>query len=185
MFLTGYVLIFVLLGLVTVDHALGFGHGSVALPEEPSLMDANFVTVTSVITRTHTLHKTATSNVYVTSAVLVSVTVTQYSTRRDFVDEDPDTVTSFIRLTSTPIVIETNTIEKMPIRTVVSKVTFLRTVISTVDLWQPITHYDTSFEVVRLPVQETQTLLQVVYDTITVTSKDIVTSTHGLYRFLY
>ncbi|RXG59076.1 hypothetical protein Avbf_14306 [Armadillidium vulgare] len=179
------VLIFALCFLASVHFALGFSYGPVVVPDKPSFMDALFVTDTSIITRTHTLRKTATSNVYVTSAVLVPVTVTQYSTRRDFVEEDPDTITSFIRLTSTPIVIETNTIEKMPVRTVVSKVTQLRTVTSTVDLWQPITHYDTSFEVVRLPVQETQTLLQVVYDTITVTSRNFITSTHGLYRYGY
>ncbi|RXG59073.1 hypothetical protein Avbf_14303 [Armadillidium vulgare] len=130
------VLVFALCVLASVHFTLGFSYGPVVVPDKPSFMDAHFVTDTSIVTRTHTLRKTATSNVYVTSAVLVPVTVTQYSTRRDFIEEDPDTVTSFIRLTSTPVV--------------------------------------------RLPVQETQTLLQVVYDTITVTSRNFITSTHGL-----
>ncbi|KAB7505643.1 hypothetical protein Anas_05707 [Armadillidium nasatum] len=141
-------------------------------------VDFNIVTVTSTVTRTHNIWKKSTTDVLVTSAVLVPLTVTQYQTKRDYIRDDPNTVTSFIRVTSQPVVIETRTIEKFPVRTVVSRYTDLRTVTSTVEFWQPITHYSTSFEVVRLPVEETSTLYEVAYETVTTVSTIFVTVTH-------
>ncbi|KAB7495410.1 hypothetical protein Anas_05328 [Armadillidium nasatum] len=139
--------------------------------------DFSLVTVTSTVTRTHTIRKQRTTDVVVTSAILVPLTVTQYQTRRNYVRDDPNTVTSFIRITAQPVVVETRTIEKFPIRTVVSGYTDFKTVTSTVELWQAITHYSTSFEVVRLPVEELQTLYEVAYETITTTTRITTTLT--------
>ncbi|RXG55581.1 hypothetical protein Avbf_15863 [Armadillidium vulgare] len=152
-------------------------------PED--VKDLKFATVTLTTTRTYTVWKTSTSDVKITSAVLVPLTVTQYSTRRDFEKEDPDTVTSFVRITKTPVVIKTKVVEKFPIRTVVSRLTRFKTVTSTVDLWFPVTHYQTSFEVVRIPEEETQTLVQVEYDTVTSFSSVLVTKLPGKFGFAF
>ncbi|KAB7505642.1 hypothetical protein Anas_05706 [Armadillidium nasatum] len=103
--------------------------------------DLKFETVTLTTTRTYTVWKTSTSDVKITSAVLVPLTVTQYSTSRDFEKEDPDTVTSFVRITKTPIV--------------------------------------------KIAEEETQTLVQVEYETVTSFSSVLVTKLPSKFGFAF
>ena len=56
-------------------------------------------------------------------------------------------VTSFIRITTTPVAVETRTVETSSVTTFVSVFTKFVTDTTTVELWQPIVHRVTSFEV--------------------------------------
>ena len=79
---------------------------------------------------------------------MVKVPVTRFSTHRSYVPElSANTVTSFIRITQTPIAFETRTAVFSPTKTVVSVFTNFVTETRTVELWQPIVHRAISYEV--------------------------------------
>ncbi|XP_018023404.1 uncharacterized protein LOC108679317 [Hyalella azteca] len=133
-------------------------------------------TVTNFVTKTHTLRVPSTSDVWVTSVTMVKIPVTQLATQRTFVRAAPDTVTSLVRITSTPVSVLTQTVDVFPTKTVVSIFTSFVTETQTVELWQPIEHVSTSYEVITRPVLETQSLLQRLFTTVTTTRTINVTS---------
>ncbi|KAF2367370.1 hypothetical protein FHG87_001885, partial [Trinorchestia longiramus] len=137
-------------------------------------------TVTNFVTKTHTLRVPATSDVWITSVTMVKVPVTQLTTQRNFVRGVADTVTSFVRITSTPVSVATRTVEVFPTKTMVSVFTNFVTKTETVELWQPIQHLSTSYDVITRPILETQTLLQRAFRTVAVTQTVDVTSTRQL-----
>ena len=99
------------------------------------------------VTKTHVLRVPSTSDVWVTDMTMVNVPVTQYTTRRSYVPEPANTVTSFVRVTKTPVDVVTRTVEVYPKKTVVSVFTEFVTETSAVELWHPIVHLTTSYEV--------------------------------------
>lgn len=54
-------------------------------------------------TVTHTFRVTTTSDIWVTESTFVELPVTVYTTERDFVPEVARTVTSVLRVTTTPV----------------------------------------------------------------------------------
>ena len=100
------------------------------------------------VTKTHTLRIPSTSDVWVTSVRAVTVPVTQLTTVRSYRSSaQAETVTSFLRITKTEVKPETVTVEVFPTRTAVSVFTSFVTDTTVVDLWQPIVHLQTKFEV--------------------------------------
>ncbi|XP_018023405.1 uncharacterized protein LOC108679318 [Hyalella azteca] len=137
-------------------------------------------TVIVQVTKTHTLRVPVTSDVWVTSVTQVIVPVTQYSTERRYVPGVAGTVTSVIRITKTPVSVVTRTEEIFPTKTMLSVFTRFNTVTRSVEFWQPIVHVATNYEVLTVPVLQTQTLLQRVFTTVTATRTIDVTSTRSL-----
>ncbi|XP_053635068.1 uncharacterized protein [Cherax quadricarinatus] len=134
-------------------------------------------TVTEKTTVTHTLRETTTSDVWVTDQTVVTLTVTQASTQWDFLPQQPQTVTSVMRITSTPVVVVTATAVTNSVRTVVSVFSQFVTVTDTVKYWQTITHVAVSHEIQTVPVVTTQELLQEIITTVTQILTTTVTST--------
>lgn len=54
-------------------------------------------------TVTHTFRVTTTSDIWVTESTFVELPVTVYTTDRDYVPEVPRTVTSVLKVTTTPV----------------------------------------------------------------------------------
>ena len=134
-------------------------------------------TVTEETTVTHTLRETTTSDVWVTDQTVVTFTVTQASTVWDFLPQEPRTVTSVMRITSTPVVVVTATAVTNPVRTMVSVFSQFVTVTDTVKYLQTITHVALSHEIQTVPVVSTQELLQEIITTVTQIVTTTVTST--------
>lgn len=143
-------------------------------------------TITSTVSKTHTLRLPVFEDVWVTSVKKITVPVTQLVTRRQYVPAShADTATSFLRLTRTAVDVTTSTSAVFPTKTMVSAFTIFLTDTKTVDLWQPIVHLDTKYEVLTSPVLETQTLIQHLYTTVTRTKYVDVTSTRVLNDYYF
>jgi len=123
------------------------------------------------VTKTHTLRVPSTSDVWVTEVKNVKVPVTVQTTRRSYRPEAANTVTSYVRyywvllvklftlsilflifstlrrVTNTEVSVVTRTVEIVPTKTVVSVFTRFVTETSSVELWQPLVHMATSYEV--------------------------------------
>ena len=78
---------------------------------------------------------------------MIKVSVTQLSTRRQFVPLSAGTVTSVVRVTVTPVEIETQTVQIAPTKTHVSIFTHFKTITQTTEFWQPIVHVAVDYEV--------------------------------------
>ncbi|XP_045611129.2 hepatitis A virus cellular receptor 1-like [Procambarus clarkii] len=138
-------------------------------------------TVTVQTTLTHTLRETTTSDVWVTEQTAITLTVTQTTTQWDFVPQYPQTVTSVIRVTSTPVVVETATVGVNPVSTMVSIYSQFVTTTDTVKYWQTITHVAVTHEIQTVPVVTTQELFQEIVTTVTQIVTTTVTSTTARY----
>ncbi|XP_069177299.1 chondroitin proteoglycan 1-like isoform X3 [Procambarus clarkii] len=139
------------------------------------------VCLVSRTTLTHTLRETTTSDVWVTEQTAITLTVTQTTTQWDFVPQYPQTVTSVIRVTSTPVVVETATVGVNPVSTMVSIYSQFVTTTDTVKYWQTITHVAVTHEIQTVPVVTTQELLQEIVTTVTHIVTTTVTSTTARY----
>ncbi|XP_069161134.1 uncharacterized protein [Procambarus clarkii] len=138
-------------------------------------------TVTTETTLTHTLRETTTSDVWVTEQTAITLTVTQTTTQWEFVPQQPQTVTSVIRVTSTPVVLVTATVGVYPVSTMVSVYSRFFTTTDTVKYWQTITHVAVTHEIQTVPVVSTQELVQDIVTTITQIVTTTVTSTTARY----
>ncbi|XP_069161255.1 uncharacterized protein [Procambarus clarkii] len=138
-------------------------------------------TVTTETTLTHTLRETTTSDVWVTEQTAITLTVTQTSTQWEFVPQQPQTVTSVIRVTSTPVVLVTATVGVYPVSTMISVYSQFVTTTDTVKYWQTITHVAVAHEIQTVPVVTTQELFQEIVTTITQIVTTTVTSTTARY----
>ncbi|XP_069159431.1 uncharacterized protein [Procambarus clarkii] len=132
-------------------------------------------------TLTHTLRETTTSDVWVTEQTAITLTVTQTTTQWEFVPQQPQTVTSVIRVTSTPVVFVTATVGVYPVSTMVSAYSQFVTTTDTVKYWQTITHVAVSHEIQTVPVVTTQELVQEIVTTITQIVTTTITSTTARY----
>ncbi|XP_042872711.1 glucoamylase S1-like [Penaeus japonicus] len=139
-------------------------------------------TVTRTETVTHTFRVTTTSDIWVTESTFVELPVTVYTTDRDYVPEAPRTVTSVLRVTTSPVNVKTAEEFVQPSRTFVSVYTSFVTTTEYVNFWQSIYHVSTDYQVTTLPVWTTQELLQHVVTTTTRYVTNVVTSTQGYYR---
>ena len=99
------------------------------------------------VTKTHTLRVPSTSDVWVTDVTMVKVPVSVVTTQRSYRPDAPDTVTSFVRVTQTSIDVVTRTVEAYPTKTLVSVFTQFVTETATIELWQPIVHLSTAYDV--------------------------------------
>nr|XP_045611360.1 uncharacterized protein LOC123766334 [Procambarus clarkii] len=138
-------------------------------------------TVTVQTTLTHTLRETTTSDVWVTEQTAITLTVTQTTTHWDFVPQYPQTVTSVIRVTATPVVVETATVGVNPVSTMVSIYSQFVTTTDTVKYWQTITHVAVTHEIQTVPVVTTQEVYQEIVTTVTQIVTTTVTSTTARY----
>ncbi|XP_045619864.1 uncharacterized protein [Procambarus clarkii] len=138
-------------------------------------------TITTETTLTHTLRETTTSDVWVTEQTAITLTVTQTTTQWEFVPQQPQTVTSVIRVTSTPVVLVTATVGVYPVSTMVSVYSQFVTTTDTVKYWQTITHVAVAHEIQTVPVVTTQELFQEIVTTITQIVTTTVTSTTARY----
>nr|XP_053656940.1 uncharacterized protein LOC128705849 [Cherax quadricarinatus] len=165
-------------GCITLVHGHGVPTYDTHLPIP--LPTQSTSTVTEQTTVTHTLRETTTSDVWVTDQTVITLTVTQASTKWDFLPREPLTVTSVIRITSTPVLVVTATWVTNPVRTMVSVFSRFVTVTDTVKYWQTITHVALSHEIQTVPVITTQELLQEIITTVTQIVTTTVTSTTAL-----
>ncbi|XP_042209430.1 uncharacterized protein LOC121857444 [Homarus americanus] len=138
-------------------------------------------TVYETVTKTHTLRETSTSDVWITDQTTVVLPVTQYTTDWDFVSSDPNTRTSVVRVTSTPVDIVTATVAVVPVRTHVSVYTSFHTTTTILEYWQSITHVSLEHLVVTVADYSTQELVQEIISTTT----EFVTSTTTSTTFGY
>ncbi|XP_069161381.1 uncharacterized protein [Procambarus clarkii] len=138
-------------------------------------------TVTTETTLTHTLRETTTSDVWVTEQTAITLTVTQRTTQWELIPQQPQTVTSVIRVTSTPVVLVTATVGVYPVSTMVSVYSRFVTTTDTVKYWQTITHVAVTHEIQTVPVVSTQELVQDIVTTITQIVTTTVTSTTARY----
>ncbi|XP_042872710.1 mucin-3B-like [Penaeus japonicus] len=162
------------LGLVLSVTAQYETHGRIPTPVTQRPVTE---TVTRTETVTHTFRVTTTSDIWVTESTFVELPVTVYTTDRDFVPEVPRTVTSVLRVTTTPINLKTAEEFIAPVRTFVSVYTSFVTVTETVQFWQSIFHVSTEYQVQTVPVWTTQELIQHVVTTTTLYATNVVTST--------
>ncbi|ROT79992.1 hypothetical protein C7M84_001263 [Penaeus vannamei] len=162
------------LGLVLGASAQYESHGRIP---EPRVARPVTETVTRTDTVTHTFRVTTTSDIWVTESTFVELPVTVYTTERDFVPEVARTVTSVLRVTTTPVAIKTAEEFVNPSRTFVSVFTSFVTTTETVKFWQSIYHVSTDYQVTTLPVWTTQELVQHVITTTTHYVTNFVTST--------
>ncbi|KAK4300740.1 hypothetical protein Pmani_027077 [Petrolisthes manimaculis] len=144
---------------------------------QPVLPHTQTVTHTTLVTDTHTLRASTTSDVWVTEVTSLVVTGTQYSTTWDFVPTQPRTYTSIVRITSTPVTFVTATVMINSRMTETSAFTTFFTNVETVDLVQSITHIAISHQVHTRPVISTQVLHQTIITTVTQLLTATVTST--------
>ncbi|XP_053634420.2 uncharacterized protein [Cherax quadricarinatus] len=150
-------------------------HPAIVVPTQPTS------TLTVQTTITHTLRETTTSDVWITDQTLLALTVTQTTTHWDFIPQEPRTVTSTIRVISTPVVFVTATVGANPVSTMVSIFSQFVTVTDTIKYWQTITHVDVTHQIHTVPVVTTQDLLQQIITTITQIVTTTVTSTTARY----
>ena len=78
---------------------------------------------------------------------MVKVPVSVLNTQRSYRPDAADTVTSFVRVTQTPIEVATRTAQVYSTKTLVSVYTSFVTETATTELWQPIVHLSTSYDV--------------------------------------
>ncbi|XP_066940233.1 uncharacterized protein [Macrobrachium rosenbergii] len=112
------------------------------------------------VQKTHPLRVRVTSDVWVTETTNVNELVTAFVTIYSYIPASPRTVTSVIRVTSTPVVVRTVEVVVTPTLTVTSVHTSFVTTTQTVRYWQSITHVSVAHSVLTVPVWSTQTLVQ-------------------------
>ncbi|XP_068200366.1 chondroitin proteoglycan 1-like [Palaemon carinicauda] len=125
--------------------------------------------------KTHPLRVRVTSDVWITETTNVNELVTSFVTVYSYFPANPRTVTSVMRVTSTPVIISTVEIMVTPTLTVTSVFTSFVTTTQTVRFWQSITHVSVAHSVLTVPVWSTQTLVQ--EETTTVTQQFTTTVT--------
>ncbi|XP_037794038.1 uncharacterized protein LOC119589509 [Penaeus monodon] len=162
------------LGLVLGASAQYESHARIP---EPGVLLPVTETVTRTDTVTHTFRVTTTSDIWVTESTFVELPVTVYTTDRDYVPEVPRTVTSVLKVTTTPVFVKTAEEFVNPSRTFVSVYTSFVTTTETVKFWQSIYHVYTDYQVTTVPVWTTQELVQHVVTTTTHFVTNLVTST--------
>ncbi|XP_068200361.1 chondroitin proteoglycan 1-like isoform X1 [Palaemon carinicauda] len=133
-------------------------------------------TRTETVLKTHPLRVRVTSDVWITETTNVNEVVTAFVTVYSYFPANPRTVTSVMRVTSTPVIIRTVEIMVTPTLTVTSVFTSFVTTTQTVRFWQSITHVSVAHSVLTVPVWSTQTLVQEETTTVTQALTTTVTS---------
>ncbi|XP_042209434.1 uncharacterized protein LOC121857446 [Homarus americanus] len=140
-------------------------------------------TVTVTATEVHTVRSTTTRDVSVTETTVVNVPVTVFVTVRDFVAEQPNTVTSVVRVTTTDLEVKTVVAGDYRVRTVLSVLTNFVPTTETVQLVESITHFNVETQVDTVPVQITENIQQNIVLTTTQLIPTTITSTTGYYNY--
>ncbi|XP_064082742.1 uncharacterized protein LOC135198753 [Macrobrachium nipponense] len=133
----------------------------------PSTLEPATETKFETVYKTHPLRVRVTSDVWITETRDVNEVVTAFVTVYSYFPANPRTVTSLIRVISTPVVVKTVEVLVTPTRTLTSVHTSFVTTTQTVRFWQSITHVSVAHSVLTVPVWSTQTLVQESTTTVT------------------
>ncbi|XP_068236110.1 uncharacterized protein [Palaemon carinicauda] len=142
----------------------------------PSTLEPFTETRHETVYKTHPLRVRVTSDVWITETTNVNEVVTHSVTVYSYFPANPRTITSVMRVTSTPVIIRTVEIMVTPTLTMTSVFTSFVTTTQTVRFWQSITHVSVAHSVETVPVWSTQTLVQESTTTVTRVITTVVTS---------